>query len=261
MDLREFHRREGAPVYRHPWELARVEVVSRILDRAVGRQYIENVLDLGCGDTFFAEQFSERFPGTSIAAVDPAFDQATRRLLLDHLGGKPISLYQSLDEAQQQFPTKVGLVLLLDVIEHVEDDVGLLNSLRQHSFVRRDAWILITAPAYPSLFCSHDRFLGHYRRYTNHSLADCARRAGYVPQRAGYFFSSLLLPRYLQVRRERTKRDVVETSGLVEWAGDSSRTALLRTALLLDFEVSWAVRRLGLNLPGLSNYLLCQNSA
>lgn len=261
MDLRELQQRGSATVVRHPWELARAEVVSRLLARTIGPGQVGNLLDLGCGDTFLAEHITKRFPGSTVAAVDTAFDDATRSAIAARLGGRPISLYDSLDQAQRHESKDAGLVLLLDVIEHVEDDVALLRSLRQFPFIRADAWLLITVPAYQSLFCSHDRFLGHYRRYTNGSLAECTRRAGYVPQRVGYFFASLLLPRYLQVRKERAHPPTVETSGLVEWSGGAGRTSLLRNALLLDFEVSWAVRALGIKLPGLSNYLLCRRSA
>jgi hypothetical protein len=260
MDLRESRSRNVEAAVRHPWELARLEVVYRLLSRRIGKNKIGNILDLGCGDTYFVEQFAGRFPGRDFAAVDIAFDKETRLAYEERLKGKPIHLFDSLEEAQSGFKTEVDLVLLLDVIEHIEHDIDFLSSLKNYSFIKKDAWVIITVPAYQSLFCSHDKFLGHYRRYTNKMLEEHVKKAGYIPREAGYFFSSLLLPRYLQVRKEKSSGYRKETTGLVEWSGSPSKTALLKNILLFDFEMSRAAGLFGFNVPGLSNYMLCQRS-
>lgn len=260
MDLRESRSRDTAPATRHPWELARLEVVYRLLSRTIGKKNIGNILDLGCGDTFFVEQFAQRFDGRSFAAVDIAFDDEIKTSYEERLKGKPIHLFDSLQKAQDDFKSEVNLVLLLDVIEHIEHDIEFLSSLKNYPFIKKDAWVIITVPAYQSLFCSHDRFLGHYRRYTNKMLEEHVRAAGYIPREAGYFFSSLLLPRYLQVRKEKKKGPDKETTGLVEWSGSPFKTALLKNILLFDFEMSRAAGLFGFRLPGLSNYMICQRS-
>jgi hypothetical protein len=54
-------------------------------------------------------------------------------------------------------------VLLMDVLEHVEDDFAMLSQVL--SFLRPGAQVLITVPADPSLWTMHDESFGHWRRY------------------------------------------------------------------------------------------------
>ena len=52
----------------------------------------------------------------------------------------------------------------LDVIEHLDDDLQTLRELRR--VVRPGGRLLVTVPAYPSLWSSHDVVNHHRRRYT-----------------------------------------------------------------------------------------------
>jgi len=123
---------------------------------------------------------------------------------------------------------------------------------------------MITVPAYQSLFCSHDHFLGHYRRYTNRSLKQTIEKAGFEKLKLGYFFFSLLMPRILQTLKERiSKPDLSKsTTGLVEWGGGKGITSIIKGVLRLDHRITHGIKMLtGLSLPGLSNYILCKRRA
>ena len=60
------------------------------------------------------------------------------------------------------------LVLLTDVLEHVEGDQELLSGIV--GGMRPGAHVLITVPADPGLWSPHDVAHGHYRRYTAETL-------------------------------------------------------------------------------------------
>jgi len=60
------------------------------------------------------------------------------------------------------------LVLLTDVLEHVEEDRDLLSGIV--SGMKPDAHLLITVPADPGLWSPHDVSHGHFRRYTAETL-------------------------------------------------------------------------------------------
>lgn len=83
-------------------------------------------------------------------------------------------------------------VLLLDVLEHIEDDVGFLNLVSQK--LVRHGKILITVPAFQALWSSEDHEAGHYRRYTLKHLKEIVRKAGFRVCFASYYFSFLVLP-------------------------------------------------------------------
>lgn len=59
---------------------------------------------------------------------------------------------------------EIDVVLLADVLEHVDDDVSFLSDI-----VRRlpaGAIVVVSVPAHPFLWSRHDVVLGHRRRYT-----------------------------------------------------------------------------------------------
>ncbi len=265
MDLRESRLNAIRPGARHPWELARLEVVTRLLNqrprgaqRATGFPRV--VLDIGCGDAFVAEQLSHRYPETHFVAVDTELEDETLAALGERLSHRSISFFRTLQEAVQAEAAKADVVLLLDVIEHIEDDVGFLAGLRACPLITSETLFVITVPAYQRLFYSHDVFLGHFRRYDRALLESHLRRAGYQIEQSGAFFLGPLLLRTLQVWRERNAASK-EAIGLAGWRGGAAATRLLRLLLLLDFSCSRILRRLGVSLPGLSQYALCTTSA
>jgi len=106
--------------------------------------------------------------------------------------------------AQGELPDKISLpgevydlVVLLDVLEHVHEDVRSLATLAQA--VRPEGRILITVPALPWLWSAHDEAHHHKRRYTTASLRRAIDGAGLQIDRIGYF-NFLLLPMAL-IRR------------------------------------------------------------
>lgn len=82
-----------------------------------------------------------------------------------------------------------------DVIEHIADDLGFLRSLRQS--LQRDARFYCTVPAQPGLWSTEDVTAGHFRRYTEHSLARVVRAAGFELEFISPVFSWLVLPIFL----------------------------------------------------------------
>jgi hypothetical protein len=86
---------------------------------------------------------------------------------------------------------RYDLILLMDVLEHIQDDLAALRLAA--SKCRENGYLFITVPALQWLWSPHDEFLGHYRRYSVGSmrslLAGCA---GLEILRVHYFFGSLL---------------------------------------------------------------------
>jgi hypothetical protein len=69
--------------------------------------------------------------------------------------------------APDDFPElmrEADIVLLADVLEHIEDDFLLVSKLL--ASMKPGAHLLLMAPADPTLWSAHDRGFEHYRRYT-----------------------------------------------------------------------------------------------
>jgi len=137
------------------------------------------ILDIGAGSAIFSKHLLENGAASAVC-VDPAYGSETR----DSYCGKPI------EYLREVMPCDADLVLLMDVLEHVDDDVGLIRTSMKGA--APGAFAVISVPAFPSLFSAHDRFLEHKRRYRMQMLEDVVRAAGLQIVSTRYFFAMIL---------------------------------------------------------------------
>jgi len=157
------------------------------LRRAVGALAPRRLLDVGAGSGFFSRHLLERTPAESALCVDIGY-AADRD---DRVAGKPV-LYR-----RDTGPTDCDLVLMMDVLEHVDDDRGLVRHYADK--VPGGAHFLVTVPAFEFLWSGHDVFLEHKRRYTLPEIETAMRDAGLEIVRGSYYFG-LVFPLAAAVR-------------------------------------------------------------
>jgi len=256
MDLRE----RGSATRRHPWEIARARFVLETLTGSGGLRPSPRILDVGAGDAFVAGLLASRLEGARVVAWDAHFSDRD----LESLAGR------GLQAVREQPKGPFDAVLLLDVLEHVEDDHGFLARIVAES--AREALFLVTVPAWPRLFSAHDYALGHFRRYTPAACRGLLVKAGLTVTRSGGLFHALLLPRWAASLTEQRLRpraasfepgaasDAVPT-GVGGWSHGRLISDLVEAALALDQRVSKTAARVGLDLPGLSFWALCRKAS
>lgn len=83
-------------------------------------------------------------------------------------------------------------LLLLDVLEHIEDDGAFLRTMYRK--LAPGGRVLLTVPAFQRLWSSEDDEARHYRRYRLEELKDAAQNAGFEVLYSNYFFEFLFLP-------------------------------------------------------------------
>jgi cyclopropane fatty-acyl-phospholipid synthase-like methyltransferase len=59
-------------------------------------------------------------------------------------------------------------IIYIDVLEHIQDDASEI--LHASKFLKSNGYLIILSPAYPWLFSSFDKSIGHFRRYTIKTL-------------------------------------------------------------------------------------------
>jgi hypothetical protein len=257
MDLIEASARQHEALVRHPWEQARLDLVRNVIASDVPLQPGDVVVDIGCGDTFVVEQLARAYPGVGFVAVDSAFTPDLLAMLTAKLTVPNVTLFSSLD--QVTLARSAALVLLMDVIEHVPDDRTFVSDVCGRIWVDAQTRLLITVPAYQFLFSAHDRFLGHYRRYSAGTLTALLGTTGLRRLGVAYVFASLVPLRMLALLRERIA-GADEATGLAGWNGSDATSRLLAAILSVDGRIGLALGRLGLRLPGLSLLALCRKS-
>jgi SAM-dependent methyltransferase len=136
-------------------------------------------LDVGAGSGIFSRQLLDLGLCDSAVCVDPNY--ADERSEEHH--GKEIRFVRSVEGTRQK------LLLMMDVLEHIDDDVGFLREYA--SSLEAGGHILITVPAFQFMWSGHDVFLEHRRRYTISSLEAVINQAGLIPLKSRYFFGSL----------------------------------------------------------------------
>ena len=248
MDLKESIALQ--PTKRHPWELARANFILLLLKKRlfVNRE-TKTVLDAGCGDAFLVSFLASHFPQLEFIALDNVFtDNDLERLNRESLPN--IHFYNYLSK----IVAKADIVLLLDVLEHVEDEKTLLDPIS--SGPGKEAEFIVTVPAWKALFSNHDEILGHYRRYQTKSLAKALKSSGIQVLFSGYFFSWLLPLRFLQMLLEKVGivKAKSETQTAV-WEGGSFKTKVFLTILLFDAKLAYYINKFfKIKIPGLSAY-------
>jgi len=185
--------REYATAYRdlyerHWWWRAREAMLVREIERLQPARRWGNVLDVGCGDGLFFGQlahFGEVWGVESDKSLVPPDSPHRSRI---HIG--PF-------EASFKPGRLFGLVLLLDVLEHLRDPVAALAQARR--LLEPQGRVLITVPAFPVLWTHHDDLNHHFVRYRKRSLAAVAGQAGLEVLYSRYCFH-WLFPVKLAVR-------------------------------------------------------------
>ncbi|WP_323161604.1 class I SAM-dependent methyltransferase [Pseudomonas fluorescens] len=147
--------------------------------RMLGEAPIKRILDVGAGSGFFSHHLLMRTAAREAWCVDisyPADFSATT-------AGKPMHYRRAIDSVD------ADLVLLMDVLEHVDDDLGLLKSYVDK--VPSGSRFLMTVPAFRFLWSGHDDFLEHKRRYTLGQFEALTEKAGLTVERGAYYFGAV----------------------------------------------------------------------
>ena len=166
---------------RHWWFTARREILLHVIGQLVPDG--TSILDIGCGTGFMLEGLLPRYNAWGVEP-DPAVRARTRAAVRGRVLPGDTADFSALG------PKRFGLVLLLDVLEHVEDDLAALRSAL--SAAAAGGRLLLTVPAAPDLWSRHDERNGHFRRYTAESLGTTLDAAGFRPAVVTHFNSRLL---------------------------------------------------------------------
>lgn len=222
--------------FRHPWELSRTDVIINELSKLSIKG---NILDIGCGDAYFDEKLINEYSD------------------IDYLYGIDINLQESIHNEKAHYLNsydgikgkQFDYILLMDVIEHIENDSEFMQSIR--NYIKPDGKILITVPAFQSLYGIHDKELSHFRRYNFKQLNAILKENGFRVVHWNYFYLSLLIVRFF------TKNKSLKVN---TWKEDENtfKTKLFKGILNADYYVLKFLSKIGIKIGGLSLIAICE---
>ncbi|HVI98254.1 MAG TPA: class I SAM-dependent methyltransferase [Sphingomonas sp.] len=174
----------------HWWYRARRDVLADYVARYAGLPEHARILEIGCGTGHNLPMLA-RFG--EVDAIE--IDAAARAIAAERLG-KPVG--------DAPLPTLPGvprggydLIAVLDVVEHIEDDVAALRGMAE--CLAPGGKILIAVPAHQWMWSAHDVVNHHHRRYSKATLGKAIADAG-LTHNGLRWFNSLLFPAAVAVR-------------------------------------------------------------
>lgn len=169
----------------HWWFVGRRAIVLAQIEEALKAAPSERrILDIGCGTGATMDHLKRlgEVNGIDLSRIplDYSRRRGHRRVLCANAGQLPF--------ADDSF----DLVTALDVIEHLEDDIGGLREIRR--VLKATAPAIIFVPAFPLLWGPNDDQSGHKRRYRIAQLRTAVERAGLRIERTSYANIAMFLP-------------------------------------------------------------------
>jgi SAM-dependent methyltransferase len=186
----------------HYWNHARNRIISRFLKKH--RLNSGKFMEIGCGRGVVLDYLRKSgldCSGVELGDADPIAG------IRDHLFTNtdafelPAGLRQSID-----------VVLLFDVIEHLENPSEFLQEIKRKFSNAKH--LVITVPARQELWTNYDVFNGHFKRYNLANLKELSNPD--IPLQEASYFNHLLYPVFWMVARLIKKRgtDIKAPAGI-----------------------------------------------
>jgi SAM-dependent methyltransferase len=168
----------------HWWFAARRRIVSALIEAQVPLRADAEILEVGAGT---GSNLSMLKGFGHLDAIEP---DAGARALASRRGGFRVAggtLPDDVDLPDGHY----DLITLLDVLEHVDDDVGSLTVLREK--LAPGGRMVLTVPAAPWMWSAHDVAHHHKRRYTARTFRAAFHASGLRVRHMSHF-NTLLYP-------------------------------------------------------------------
>ncbi len=168
----------------HWWFVARRKIIQRAINNLDLPRNIR-ILDAGCGNGDNLSLLSTFGDLVAFEKNEYALKTAKSKKIGE------IYKAELPDKLPNTVKTNFDLIVLLDVLEHIDDDSKSLTTVRK--LMNNKGIILITVPAFQWLWSEHDVIHHHKRRYSKSELREKLDSSGFRIKYISYF-NTLLFP-------------------------------------------------------------------
>ena len=212
-------------------------------------------MDYGSGDCFMISCLIKEINEFNFIAVDKNYNSNQISKLKSFLKRTEIyTNHNSIDLSNH----KINIVLMLDVIEHIENPLIDLRELYCHPSIENDAIFIITVPAFEFLMTKHDMRLGHHRRYNLRTLTRLIKKTGFSVIECGYLFQSAFLIRSLQKISEKLF-NTDNVGAINNYKHSDIKDSFLSRLFINEYNMFWSLgKKNNAYIPGLTACVICQ---
>lgn len=197
--LTRFHE-EAAAEGTHPIDVASRQRARRSLTRHLRtRQQAAVILEVGCSTGYLLKELADDWPTSLVIGSDFIADPLRR--LAGQMPEMPLLRF---DMVECPLPSaSVDAVVLLNVLEHIEDDGAAISQVAR--ILTPGGIAVVEVPAGPGLYDVYDKYLKHYRRYCLAGLCQLLEREGLAVVERSHL-GVLLYPAFAVVKRRNRSR-------------------------------------------------------
>jgi len=176
-----------------------IDVASRLhavneLKRTLGTKKPVSIMEVGCSAGHLLADMRRSLPNATLIGGD--YTLGTLVKLGEKMPGIPLVRFNLAESPLP--PDSYDAMVLLNVLEHIEDDVAATKHIAR--MLRPGGVAVIEVPAGPELFDDYDRQLQHFRRYTLPGICGVIERAGLVVERRNYL-GALIYPAFYLAKK------------------------------------------------------------
>jgi SAM-dependent methyltransferase len=231
---------EGKVIFRHPWKLSRGDCVLKYLKR----RNLHNLADIGVNDMYYTKKL-KTFGDGKIYAVDVFFSE----------NGEIKDGIICVNNIEKLPDKEIDCIIMMDVLEHIENDKLFFDIAVKK--LKNGGILLITVPAWQFLFSSHDVKLLHFRRYNRKQLKTLIKHDDMKIIKCHYFYTSLFLARLAFIQK---KDKFCGNDNSWNYPEKNIITIIIKTVLDIDYWINKILDKIGIHLPGLSLFAICQKN-
>jgi SAM-dependent methyltransferase len=181
------------------WFVGRRNLALRLLKKYTHPKSegpMPRILDLGCGTGVVSRELGAWSKPVSLDMSELALGFSKRRGLTQMVRARG----ESLPFMKDSFDA----VVALDIFEHIEDDVSAFGEAAR--VLKPGGVLVLSVPAFKSLWGPHDVALMHHRRYRKAQIGELLRTSGLKPERISYsvffLFPAVVGVRIIERRRK-----------------------------------------------------------
>lgn len=174
--------------------------------KEVGKITNKTILDIGCEPTPY---IGEAFIKNNDVTFTDLLQESLNNIKYQNCKKVQLDLTKSNKIKKESF----DLIICADVIEHIEDEKLALTNLLK--LLKKKGILIFTAPAYQKLYGTHDKKIGHFRRYDKKDIKRIAKQHDLKTIKIRHLVS-LILPFFIIAQKTKKSKSLYDNKSKLE---------------------------------------------